>query len=70
VRCRSGAELGFDEMVAGLVAAGVAKWKIPEELVLWDEPLPETPSGKVRRTDLDRGSAGRPRTVAPRVRQD
>jgi acyl-CoA synthetase (AMP-forming)/AMP-acid ligase II len=68
VRCRPGDELGFEQMVDGLVAAGVAKWKIPEELVLWDEPLPETPSGKVRRNELAPGAAGRPRTLAPRLR--
>ena len=48
-------------MVDGLVAAGVAKWKIPEELVVWDEPLPETASGKVQRNLLDERGAGRPR---------
>jgi acyl-CoA synthetase (AMP-forming)/AMP-acid ligase II len=68
VRRRPGAEVGFDDIVEGLVAAGAARWKIPEELVLWDEPFPETPSGKVRRNALDAGAAGRPRTLAPRLR--
>ena len=68
VRLRSGADLPFASMVDGLVAAGAAKWKIPEELVVWDEPFPETASGKVQRTLLDERGAGRPRTVAPRLR--
>lgn len=68
VRLRDGAHLEFDAMVDGLVAAGLAKWKIPEELVVWDEPLPETASGKVQRAMLDDGGAGRPRTVATRLR--
>ena len=68
VRLRPGADLAFESMVDGLVAAGAAKWKIPEELVVWDEPFPETASGKVQRTLLDERGAGRPRTFAPRLR--
>ena len=68
VRTRPGAALSFDAMVEGLVAAGLAKWKIPEELVQWDEPFPETPSGKVQRNRLAELGAGRPRTLAPRLR--
>ncbi len=68
VRTVAGATLTFDAMVEGLIAAGLAKWKIPEELVLWDEPFPETASGKVQRNQLDELGAGRPRTVAPRLR--
>ncbi|HZP31541.1 MAG TPA: AMP-binding protein [Acidimicrobiia bacterium] len=68
VRCRPGAVLTYDDMVAGLVAAGAAKWKIPEELVLWDDPLPENAAGKIVRDRLEPGGAARPRTVAPRLR--
>ena len=46
----------------------LAKWKIPEELVVWDEPFPETASGKVQRNLLEERGAGRPRTLAPRLR--
>ncbi len=68
VRLRDGATLEFDAMVDGLVAAGLAKWKIPEELVVWDEPLPETASGKVQRNQLEERGEGRPRTLASRLR--
>ena len=67
VRVREGTTLEFDAMVDGLVAAGLAKWKIPEELVVWDEPLPETPSGKVKRNELEELGVGRPRTLASRL---
>ena len=67
VRLRAGTELPFDAMVDGLVAAGAAKWKIPEELVVWDELFPETASGKVQRTLLEARGAGRPRSVAARL---
>ena len=68
VRMRDGASLEFDAMVEGLVAAGLAKWKIPEELVVWDEAFPETASGKVQRNLLEESGAGRPRALAPRLR--
>ena len=68
VRLAPGGSLEFTAMVEALVAAGVAKWKIPEELVYWDEPFPETASGKVQRKELDAGGAGRERVLAPRLR--
>jgi acyl-CoA synthetase (AMP-forming)/AMP-acid ligase II len=68
VRPAAGASFTFDAMVAGLVAAGAAKWKIPEELVLWDDELPMTASGKVQRNRLEELGAARPREVAARLR--
>jgi acyl-CoA synthetase (AMP-forming)/AMP-acid ligase II len=70
VRMRDGASLEFDAMVEGLVAAGLAKWKIPEELVVWDDPFPETASGKVQRNQLEERGASRPRTVAARLEHE
>jgi acyl-CoA synthetase (AMP-forming)/AMP-acid ligase II len=67
VRLQREGEITFDTMVDGLLAAGAAKWKLPEELVLWDEPFPETASGKVQRNLLDAGGARRPRQVAARL---
>ncbi len=68
VRLAPGSSLEFDAMVDALVRAGAAKWKIPEELVFWDEPFPETASGKVQRTLLEEGGAARARVLAPRLR--
>jgi acyl-CoA synthetase (AMP-forming)/AMP-acid ligase II len=68
VRLAPGASLEFDAMVDGLVGAGLAKWKIPEELVVWDDAFPETASGKVQRSKLDEQGAGRPRALATRLR--
>ncbi len=67
VRASERSSLGFDAMVDGLVAAGLAKWKIPEELVVWDEPFPETASGKVQRNLLDERGAGFDRVLAARL---
>jgi acyl-CoA synthetase (AMP-forming)/AMP-acid ligase II len=68
VRLRDGASLAFDAMVDALVAAGLAKWKIPEELVYWDAAFPETASGKVQRNQLAESGAGCDRVLAPRLR--
>jgi acyl-CoA synthetase (AMP-forming)/AMP-acid ligase II len=68
VRMRKGASLAFDAMVDGLISAGIAKWEIPEELVYWDEPFPETASGKVQRNALEAGGGGCERELAPRLR--
>jgi acyl-CoA synthetase (AMP-forming)/AMP-acid ligase II len=65
-----GAAIDFDAVVDGLRAAGLATWKLPEELVLWAEPFPENATGKVLRNRLEEASAGRPRLYAPRLRED
>jgi acyl-CoA synthetase (AMP-forming)/AMP-acid ligase II len=64
---KDGARVRFDSVVGALSEAGLATWKLPEELVLWDEPFPENATGKVLRRDLCERSAGRPRLVAPRL---
>jgi acyl-CoA synthetase (AMP-forming)/AMP-acid ligase II len=68
VRLREGAALELDAVVDALMTAGLAKWKIPEELVVWDAAFPETASGKVQRAQLDQQGRGRPRSLAPRLR--
>jgi len=49
------------------LTAGLSKYKLPEELVFWDEPLPLNANGKVERNTLDARSAGRPRVLADRL---
>lgn len=66
VRPRAGATIGLADVSAHLRAAGVATRKFPETLVVWDEPLPRTESGKIVRARLATGSAGRPTRVAPK----
>ena len=66
---RSGAQVAFDSVIGELRDAGLATWKLPEELVLWDEPFPENATGKILRNDLAKRSAGRPRMVAPRLQE-
>ncbi len=47
-----GAVVSLEDVVAFLLAQGTARRKLPEEVVLWNEPLPRTASGKVVRSRL------------------
>ncbi|MCV7114758.1 class I adenylate-forming enzyme family protein [Mycolicibacterium setense] len=60
-------ELSLQEVTATLVAAGLPKYKLPEELVFWDRPLPVNANGKVERKTLHQNANGRPRAVADRL---
>ena len=51
VVCHAGKTLGFEEMKLFLTGRGVARFKLPEYLVLRDA-LPTTPSGKVQKFKL------------------
>lgn len=62
-----GMEISLPEVARALVGEGLPKYKLPEELVLWDEPLPVNANGKVDRTKLGVGSAGRRRLLADRL---
>jgi len=62
-----GAAVDFEAVTRALVQGGLAKWKLPEELVVWEEPFPENAAGKVLRNELDEASAGRPRLLAGRL---
>lgn len=57
----------FDAVVGHFLAAGLAKWKLPEQIDIWESPLPRTESGKIQRRHLA-GAAARRRLVAPRLR--
>ncbi|WP_299572328.1 class I adenylate-forming enzyme family protein [uncultured Williamsia sp.] len=50
-----------------LVDAGLPKYKIPEELVSWGEPLPVNANGKIDRKTLADLAAGRPVERAARL---
>ncbi|MGK2317833.1 class I adenylate-forming enzyme family protein [Gordonia rhizosphera] len=57
----------YATVVSALTTAGLATWKLPEEIVIWTDPLPRTESGKIRRPDLVRLGAHRPRVTARRL---
>jgi acyl-coenzyme A synthetase/AMP-(fatty) acid ligase len=68
VRPADGATVTLDAVLEHLLAAGVARRKLPEELVLWDEPLPRTNSEKIVRSQLVRDAAGKRSEVVERLR--
>jgi acyl-CoA synthetase len=51
VVCHTGKTLGFEDMKQFLIARGVARFKLPERLVL-RAALPTTPSGKIQKFKL------------------
>lgn len=62
-----GVEVSLADVTAALVAGGLPKYKLPEELVFWDEPLPLNANGKVQRNTLEARSKGRRRILADRL---
>jgi acyl-CoA synthetase (AMP-forming)/AMP-acid ligase II len=61
------AELSLADVTGALLSRGLPKYKLPEELVLWNESLPLNANGKVPRNTLDARSQGRPRLLADRL---
>ena len=68
VRLAGEASLTLDDVVAYLLANGVAQRKLPEQLVRWDGPLPRTPSGKIVRSRLVMESPAKDSDLAARLR--
>ena len=60
----------LDRVCAHLRAEGTATRKLPEQVVVWDEPLPRTVSGKVVRSRLVMESQAKHNEYAPRLRID
>ena len=60
-------DLSLTDVTGALVSGGLPKYKLPEELVFWDEPLPLNANGKVQRNTLEARAKGRPRVLADRL---
>jgi len=65
-----GRTITLDDVVGHLLTQGMARRKLPEQLTMWDEPLPRTASGKVIRAQLQMEASSRPSDLAPRLRSD
>ncbi|MCB0994183.1 MAG: long-chain fatty acid--CoA ligase, partial [Acidimicrobiales bacterium] len=63
-----GATVGLADVVGHLLAEGVARRKLPEQVVFWDDALPRTASGKVIRSQLVREAPGKRSEYAERLR--
>ena len=55
-----GAAIGLGDVVAHLLRGGTARRKLPEELVVFDGPLPRTASGKIVRPKLASEASTKP----------
>jgi acyl-CoA synthetase (AMP-forming)/AMP-acid ligase II len=67
---RDAGAVDFDGVVGWLLDAGLAKWKLPEQVVIWDQPLPRTESGKVQRRLLAEDGGTRRTFLASRLRDE
>ena len=67
VRAETGHEIALEAVTLHLQTAGLAVRKLPEQLVIWQEPLPRTASGKIIRNRLVMESAGKPSLFAARL---
>jgi acyl-CoA synthetase (AMP-forming)/AMP-acid ligase II len=61
-------DVSYASVVAKLANNGLAKRKLPEEIVIWRGPLPRTASGKVNRRKLAEESSNHHSFYAPRLR--
>jgi acyl-CoA synthetase (AMP-forming)/AMP-acid ligase II len=52
VRLADHQSLDVPAALDAMLAAGMAKWKLPESVLLYSSPLPMTATGKVRRSEL------------------
>jgi acyl-CoA synthetase (AMP-forming)/AMP-acid ligase II len=66
VRAAPGATVTLADVVAHCSAAGLAVRSLPEQVVVWDGPLPRTTSGKVVRSRLVMDAPGLPTELADR----
>jgi acyl-CoA synthetase (AMP-forming)/AMP-acid ligase II len=64
----AGARTDFDAVVTHLRSVGMATRQLPEQIVLWDEPLPRTASGKIIRSRLVMDASTKVSMVADRLR--
>lgn len=67
VRANATGDLSYESVIAHLTKMGLAKWKLPEEIIIWHTPLPRTASGKISRQRVAQRSGGLPALVAPRL---
>jgi len=68
IRPEGATVITLDSLCTHLRAEGMATRKLPEQLVVWDEPLPRTVSGKVVRSRLVMESSAKHNEFAPRLR--
>lgn len=66
IRTGSTTGLSYTVMVDRLVRGGLAKWKLPEQIILWRGEFPRTPTGKIVRRKVVEDSSNHRSFLAPR----
>jgi acyl-CoA synthetase (AMP-forming)/AMP-acid ligase II len=67
---KSGCTTSLDAIVAYLRSVGTATRQLPEQVVVWDEPLPRTASGKIIRSRLVMDTPAKVSMVVDRLRSN
>jgi acyl-CoA synthetase (AMP-forming)/AMP-acid ligase II len=68
LRVRDPDSVEFDQVIHELLGAGLARWKLPEQIVVRESPLPRTASGKIQRRLVAEDAGPRRTMLAPRLR--
>lgn len=68
VRHDLGVEPSFESLTRSLAQAGLARWMLPEEVVVWEGEFPTTATGKVKRDAVAEAAGRMQRLLAPRLR--
>jgi acyl-CoA synthetase (AMP-forming)/AMP-acid ligase II len=69
IRGEPRADISYEAVAEFLLEAGLARWKLPEQIVIWEEPLPRTATGKILRDRLATEEEGRPTIFGPRLQE-
>jgi acyl-CoA synthetase (AMP-forming)/AMP-acid ligase II len=69
IRTESSKSVSYEVVSEFLLTVGLARWKLPEQIVIWEEPLPRTASGKILRDRLATDGAAKATIYAPRLQQ-
>jgi acyl-CoA synthetase (AMP-forming)/AMP-acid ligase II len=67
VRPVSGAEVSLESLTGALAEAGMTRWMLPEQVVVWNEAFPTTATGKVKRDVVAECAGQMRRLLAPRL---
>jgi acyl-CoA synthetase (AMP-forming)/AMP-acid ligase II len=69
IRSETSKSVSYEAVSEFLLKVGLARWKLPEQIVIWEEPLPRTASGKILRDRLATDGAAKHTFFAPRLQQ-
>jgi len=69
IRPEANSSVSYEDVAEFLLEVGLARWKLPEQIVIWEDPLPRTASGKILRDRLATDGEAKPTLFALRLQQ-